>query len=95
MRDCGFEEETVARVQGIIRKERFKIDPWAQLLEDVACLVFLEHYFDSFAETQEESSMINILQRTWRKMSDQGHQAALTINYPPPCSALLKKALGT
>lgn len=95
MRDCGFEEETVARVQGIIRKERFKIDPWAQLLEDVACLVFLEHYFDSFAETQEEASMVNILQRTWRKMSDQGHQAALTINYPPPCAALLKKALGT
>lgn len=94
MRDCGFEEETVTRVQGIIRKDRFKIDPWAQLLEDVACLVFLDHYFGAFAETQEEASMVNILRRTWLKMSKQGQQAALGINYSPRCSALLQQALG-
>lgn len=95
MRDCGFEDGMVARVQGIIRKERFKIDPWAQLLEDVACLVFLEHYFDAFADTQAEASMVNILSRTWRRMSESGQQAALTIDYSPRCATLLKKALGT
>ena len=93
MLECGLDGETVARVQGIIRKERFRIDPWAQLLEDVACLVFLEHYFDAFADTQEEASMIHILRRTWRKMSDQGHQAALKISYTPSCTALLDQAL--
>lgn len=93
MRGCGYGEETVARVQAIIRKERFKSDPWAQTLEDVACLVFLEHYFEPFADKQEEDSMVNILRRTWRKMSDRGRQAALTIAYPPACSNLLREAL--
>lgn len=95
MRECGYDSDTVARVQAIIRKERYKIDPWAQLLEDVACLVFLEFYFDAFADEQEEGSMINILRRTWRKMSESGREAAGTIRYTPRCSALLEAALGS
>ena len=93
MRACGYGEETVSRVQSIIRKERFKVDPWAQQLEDVACLVFLDHYFEDFAEEQEESSVVNILRRTWLKMSDAGRELALTINYSPKSKALLESAL--
>lgn len=93
MRSCGYGEETVARVQAIIRKERFKSDPWAQTLEDVACLVFLEHYFEPFAGKQAEDSMVHILRRTWGKMSDRGRQAALAIDYPPACARLVRKAL--
>ncbi len=93
MRDCGFDSEAVAKVQGIIRKERFKVDPWAQLLEDVACLVFLEFHFEQFADTQDKERMVNILRRTWRKMSASGREAARSINYSPGCAALLKNAL--
>lgn len=95
MRGCGYAEETVTRVQAIIRKERFKSDPWAQLLEDVACLVFLEHYFEPFAREQEEASMVNIVRRTWSKMSERGQQAALSIHFPPLCARLIQKALQT
>ena len=95
MRECGLDHEMVVRVQRIIRKERFKVDPWAQLLEDVACLVFLDHYFDAFADTQEEAGMVHILRRTWRKMSERGHRAALRIDYTPRCTSLLDLALGT
>ena len=95
MRDCGYGAEMVARVQAIIRKERYKADPWAQLLEDVACLVFLEFYFEAFSGEQSEESMVNILRRTWRKMSERGHEAAGTISYTPRCAALLKAALGS
>lgn len=93
MRKCGFADETVERVRSIIRKARFKADPWAQLLEDVACLVFLEHYFEGFAADQEDESMVNILRRTWLKMSDTGREAALGIEYSPGCKALLDRAL--
>lgn len=93
MRECGYDEQTVARVQAVIRKERFKVDPWAQRLEDVACLVFLEHYFEGFAETQDRGSMVNILRRTWKRMSEAGRQAALTIDYSPRCAALIQSAL--
>lgn len=95
MSECGFDQATVSRVQAIIRKERFKVDPWAQLLEDVACLVFLEHYFDAFADDQEEASMVNILRRTWLKMSERGHEAANRISYSRRCAALLAAAIGS
>ncbi len=93
LRECGYDEEAVERVQSVIRKQRFKADPWAQLLEDVACLVFLDHYLDAFSREQSEESMIRILQRTWIKMSDAGHRAALTIDYSPRCQRLLDLAL--
>ncbi len=94
MRDCGVDDDTVLRVQAIIRKERFKTDRLAQLLEDVACLVFLDHYFAPFAGDQAEDSMVNILRKTWKKMSKAGRAAALQIEYSPQCQALLDKALG-
>ena len=93
MQDCGYDERTIGRVQAIIRKKQFKSDPLAQLLEDVACLVFLEFYFEPFANKEEADSMINILRRTWTKMSEKGHQAALSIEYTPQCAALIQKAL--
>lgn len=93
MRECGYPPETVARVQSIIRKERFKADPWAQQLEDVACLVFLEHYFEAFVDEQSEDSLVNILRRTWRKMSDAGRRQAQSIDYSPRCAQLLAAAL--
>ena len=95
MRNCGFDDDAVLRVQAIIRKERFKTDRLAQLLEDVACLVFLDHYFAPFAADQAEDSMVNILRKTWKKMSEAGREAALQIQYSPECQALLGKALGS
>ncbi len=94
MRDCGVDDDTVLRVQAIIRKERFKTDRLAQLLEDVACLVFLDHYFAPFAGDQAEDSMVHILRKTWKKMSESGRAAALQIEYSPQCQGLLDKALG-
>lgn len=93
MRDCGYPAESVRRVQAIIRKERFKTDPWAQQLEDVACLVFLDHYFKAFVDEQDPDTIIKILRRTWQKMSAAGQQAALKIDYTPRCTELLESAL--
>src|SRR3954466_9275916 len=39
LRECGYDETTVARVGSLLRKERLKADAEAQALEDVACLV--------------------------------------------------------
>lgn len=93
MSDCGYAPDTVRRVQAIIRKERFKTDPWAQQLEDVACLVFLEHYFEPFVDEQDPDALIKILRRTWLKMSAAGQRAALKIDYTPRCKDLLESAL--
>ena len=89
----GFHDETISRVQALIRKENLKKDRESQLLEDVTCLVFLEHYFLDFSEKHDEEKLIHILQRTWKKMSETGRKAALKIEYSPTARALIEKAL--
>ncbi len=93
MRECGYAEAAIEEVASILRKERLKLNPAAQILEDVACLVFLEHYFGGFAPTQDEEKLLNILRRTWAKMSAEGRQAALTLTLPDHLAALVQKAL--
>jgi hypothetical protein len=93
LRDVGYDEETIRRVQSLVRKERLKLDHEAQLLEDVICLVFLESYFADFSQKHDEEKLITILRKTWKKMSPRGHDAALSLPLSPADRALIEKAL--
>ena len=93
LREVGYDAATVARVQELLRKLRIKSDPEMQLLEDVICLVFLENYFADFSRQHDEAKLITILQKTWRKMSPQGQQAALQLPLSGEARALVEKAL--
>ncbi len=88
-----YEDETVLRVQGLLLKKHLKNDPEMQLLEDVICLVFLESYFSDFSKKHDENKMVTIVQKTWKKMSARGHEAALQLNLLPEDLSLIKKAL--
>ena len=77
--DSGYDEVTIGRVQALLRKLRLKLDPEAQLLEDAVCLVFLENEFEAFSRKHDETKLADILRKTWRKMSPQGHDAALAV----------------
>lgn len=91
--ELSFDEQFIARVGALLRKERIKADPECQQLEDVICLVFLAHYAEAFAAQHSEEKVIDILQKTWRKMSELGHAYALEQVYPPAVQALVKRAL--
>jgi hypothetical protein len=93
LRAAGYDDATIARVASLIRKERLKTDPEAQTLEDVICLVFLENYFADFAATHDEEKVVNILRKTWKKMSPRGHQFAMALQIPPEAKRLVEKAL--
>jgi len=93
LREVGYDEPTVGRVQSLLKKERLKEDPEAQLLEDVICLVFLQHYFPEFAGKHDEQKIIGIVRKTWRKMSDRGHEAALKLPMGEQERKLIEKAL--
>ncbi|MFT7621534.1 MAG: hypothetical protein ACI9WU_000698, partial [Myxococcota bacterium] len=82
MHDAGYSEDTIERVRFLIRKKKLKRDAETQTLEDVACLVFLEHYFDPFAAKHPAEKTINVVRKTWAKMSPRGHQAALNLTLP-------------
>jgi len=91
--EVGYGDDTISRVRSLLRKEKLKLDPQVQLLEDVVCLVFLEHYFADFTRQHDEAKLIDIVCKTWKKMSPQGHQAALELEFAPEAGQIIKKAL--
>ena len=91
--EVGYDEATIRRVQALVRKERLKQDPEAQLLEDVSCIVFLENYFAGFAQKHDQDTLVRILRKTWKKMSARGHEAALGLKLSPQLRAIVEKAL--
>jgi len=93
MQENGYSPDEAEQAAAIIRKEKIKSNASSQTLEDVACLVFLQHYFDDFAAKYEEAKIIDIVQKTWKKMSEQGHEIALSLTLPPHLAELVTKAL--
>ena len=93
LRDVGYDDATISRVQTLLRKERLKRDAEVQCLEDVICLVFLESYFADFATQHDEAKIIGIVQKTWKKMSRRSQEVALTLNLSAPALQLVEKAL--
>jgi hypothetical protein len=93
MTAAGYEPHEVARVGALVRKERLRSDPDAQMLEDVACVVFLTHYLADFIGKTDEAKLARILAQTWNKMSAQGRAHAEKLDLPPRALTLLKRGL--
>ncbi|MBI5862754.1 MAG: DUF4202 domain-containing protein [Rhodocyclales bacterium] len=98
LREAGYDEETVARVMLAVSKRSLRSNPDAQLLEDVAALVFIEHYMLDFAASKpdyDEAKWIGIVQKTWRKMSGAAQQFALGggIRLPEALIPIIQRAI--
>jgi Domain of unknown function (DUF4202) len=91
MTSAGYGADAVARVGALIRKERLKSDHEAQLLEDVACLVFLAHYLGEFMSKTDSGKLAGILAKTWSKMSPFGREEARKLALAPAAAALLER----
>ena len=94
LQSAGYDQELIERVKSLILKKRMKTDAESQTLEDVVCLVFLEYYLSDFAQKHQEDKVIAILQKTWKKMSDEARKVALSQEYRETDLELIKKALG-
>ena len=60
-----------------------------QTLEDAAALVFLVHHLDDFLKRDDigEEKAINIIRKTWKKMTERGHGAASALKLSPESTA--------
>ncbi len=95
---AGYDEAFIERVKQAVSKKSLKTNPDTQLLEDVTALVFIEHYMLAFAEKHpeyDEQKWLEIIRKTWKKMSDQAQQFALAgqIKLPEPLVPLIQKAV--
>jgi len=93
LREVGYSEEVITRVQGLNLKKDFPHDAEGLVLEDALCLVFLEHQFGDLASKTAEEKMISVVQKTWKKMTPGAHAVALTLAYDPHAHTLIEKAL--
>lgn len=85
--EAGYDEAFIERVKLAIGKKNLKTNKDTQILEDVAALTFIEHYmmamYNNFPQYDEEK-WIDIIIRTWKKMSPNAQQFALSGNVKLP-----------
>lgn len=98
MLKAGYDDASLERVRQAVGKKGIKINADTQLLEDVAGLVFIEHYMLAFAEKHpeyDEAKWIDIIRKTWRKMSEDAHDFALSgnVTLPEPLIPLIQKSV--
>jgi len=93
LKEVGYPEDLVARVQDLNLKKNFPNDPDSRVLEDALCLVFLQYQFADLANRTAEDKIINALQKTWKKMTATAKAHALQLTYGPKEKALLERAL--
>jgi hypothetical protein len=96
--EAGYDDEVIDRVRNAVAKKNIKGNPDTQLLEDVTDLVFLEYYLLAFVAKHPDYSdqkWIEIIQKTWNKMSDDAHAFALSgaVRLPESLVPLIRKAV--
>ncbi|MSU51578.1 MAG: DUF4202 domain-containing protein [Opitutus sp.] len=95
--EAGVPDADAADVATWVSKTGLKTNAGTQALEDAACLVFLENEIGAFAAQHAEyprEKFVDILRKTWRKMSPAAQSAALALELPPAIAALVREAAG-
>ena len=95
LRETGYDEETVRRVQDLNLKKDFPADAEGRVLEDALCLVFLEFQFAALAAKSDDEKMINALRKSWEKMTEAARAEALKLNYGDREKNLIARALNS
>ncbi|MFO7542948.1 MAG: DUF4202 domain-containing protein [Thiobacillus sp.] len=98
MRQAGYDDAMIERVKKAVGKRGIKVNPESQLLEDIANLVFIEHYLLAFAQSKpeyDEAKWLDIIRKTWGKMSKNAQAFALSgkIKLPESLVPLITRAI--
>ena len=100
LQQAGYQTNVIERVKAAVAKKNIKGNPDTQLLEDVTDLVFLEYYLLDFVDKHPEYSeekWIDIIQKTWNKMSEPARDFALSgkVILPGSLKPLIVKAVSS
>jgi len=98
MLEAGCDDAAINRVRLAVAKKNIKGNADTQLLEDVTDLVFLEYYILDFVAKHPdytEEKWIEIIQKTWKKMSGTAQEFALSgsITLPESLVPVITKAV--
>jgi hypothetical protein len=93
LRECGYDEKIISRVQELNLKKRFPDDPESRTLEDALCLVFLEYQFKDLAARTDRDKILNALRKSWGKMTENARKIALCLPFEQRERELIAEAL--
>lgn len=96
--EAGISAPDADAVATWVSKSGLKTNAGTQALEDAACLVFLENEIGAFAAQHAaypREKFVDIIKKTWRKMSPRAQALALTLNLPPAIEALVHDAVAS
>jgi len=93
MTEAGYGELAVAKARSLLVRKNLASDAEGQTLEDAACLVFLQVELGEFAAKTEPDKMVDILRKTWKKMSESARREALALPLPEGQRELVRRAL--
>ena len=91
--ESGYEQESIDAVRRINLKQNLRSSPETQTMEDALCLSFLEFEFDDFIAKYPPEKVIEVVQKTWRKMSARGQALALQLPLSAFALELVTRAL--
>ncbi|HOX84112.1 MAG TPA: DUF4202 domain-containing protein [Chryseolinea sp.] len=89
---CDYDSVVIDKVKFLLLKKELFTNADTQLLEDVICLVFIEHYLEAFAAKHEDEKVVDIIKKTLKKMSPKAIDAALKIPVSEKMAQLIKQA---
>ena len=94
--EAGVPETEAGDAATWVSKTGLKTTPGTQALEDAAVLVFLESEIQAFAAQHADyprEKFVDILRKTWRKMSPRAQELALGLELPTAIAGLVGDAL--
>jgi hypothetical protein len=95
LRETGYPEPLIARVQALNRKEGLPHDPEACAIEDALCMVFLEHQLEPLARKTSDEQLLRALRKSWCKMTPHAQAVAQQLTLCPTAQSLLARALAS
>ena len=91
--EAGYEQPLIDEVRRINLKQGLHSNPDTQTIEDALCLVFLEFELEEFRAKHPDEKVVDIVRKSWKKMSEAGRAAALQLPLSGDALALVTRAL--
>ncbi len=93
LEEAGYERELVDAVRRINLKQNLRSNRDSQTMEDALCLAFLQYEFDEFIAKYPAEKVLEVVQKTWQKMSQQARERALTLPLSADALSTVQRAL--
>lgn len=91
--ETGYDATTIGKVKFLLLKKELFTNADTQLMEDVACLVFLEFYLEDFSEKHDDDKVVDILRKTLGKMSPSAQAVIADLKLPAKTNRLIERAV--